>query len=112
MNKLIAITAGILLSSSALASNITEHRNARIVSANYETKAEAINAGFDIANELSTLTPYELRKELIVISNGFPSNLEIKQTEVQTEEFALVRGQSQYRAIVKVNYQYDTRDQD
>ena len=107
-----AITAGILLSSSVLASNITEHRNTQIVSADYATKAEAMDAGFDIANELSQLSPYQLRKELIVFSKGFPSNLEIKKTEVKTEEFALVRGQSQYRAIVKVNYQYDTRDQD
>jgi len=106
------ITAGILLTSSAFASTITLDRNAQIVSADYPTKVEAINAGLDIAKNLSELSQNELRKEFVIISNGLPRNLEIQKTEVQTEEFALVRGETQYRAIVKVNYRYDTRDQD
>ncbi|WP_435236985.1 DUF3316 domain-containing protein [Psychromonas sp. PT13] len=112
MKKLIAITAGILLSSSVLASTTTLHRNANIESANFATKAEAINAGFDIVDDLSALNKNELRKELPVFTTGFARNLSVNDTEVKTQEFALDRGEIQYRAIVKVNYSFDTQDND
>ena len=110
MKKIIAITAGILLSSSVLASTTTLHRNANIESANFATKAEAIDAGFDIVDDLTTLSKNELRKELPVFTTGLTRNLSVNDTEVKTQEFAVDRGQIQYRAIVKVNYSFDTQD--
>ena len=112
MKKLITIAAGILLTGSAFASTVTMHRDAQIETADYATKAEAINAGFDIVDNLSTLTKNELRKELPAFTTGQTRNLTVKNTEVQTKEFALDRDNTQYRAIVKVNYSFDTQDND
>jgi len=110
MKKLITITAGLLLTGSTFANTITLHKNANLSTASYATKAEAINAGFDIVDNLSTLTKNELRKELPAFTTGFTRNLAVKNTEVQTKEFSVDRGNTQYRAIVKVNYSFETKD--
>ena len=112
MKKLISIAAGLLLTSSAFANTVTLYKSANLSTADYATKSEALNAGFDIIDNLSTLTKSELRKELPAITTNGVHNLAVKNTEVQTTEFSLDRNNTQYRAIVKVNYSFDTQDND
>ena len=110
MKKLITIAAGLLLTSSAFANTITLYKNTNLSTADYATKSEALNAGYDIADDLTTINQSELRHELNIYSNSPARNITVDQTEIQTEEFARARDDIQYRAIVKVTYHFETQD--
>jgi len=112
MKKLITIAAGLLITGSAFANTITLQRDTNIETAGYATKTEALNAGFNIADNLSALNKNQLRKALPVFSTNLTRNLEINNTEVQTQEVALNRNETQYFATVKVNYSFDAQDND
>ena len=112
MKKLITLAAGIMLTSSAFANTVTLNKNTSFSTETYATKAEAVNAGFDIVDNLTTLSSNELRKELNVYSNGTARHVTLGNTKVKTQEFALNRDETQYRAIVKVNYSFDTQRDD
>ena len=112
MNKLIAITTGLLITSSAFANTITLSKNANLSTASYTTKAEAINAGFDLTDQLANNNQNELRQEFRIVEQNQVRNITVTNTEIKTEEFAVARDAIQYRAIVKVNYQFETKDSD
>ena len=110
MKKLIAITAGLLLTGSAFANTITLHKNANLSTASYATKAEAINAGYDITDQLANKDQNELRQEFRIVAQNHVRNITVTNTEIKTQEFAVARDDIQYRAIVKVNYNFETKD--
>ncbi|WP_435236979.1 DUF3316 domain-containing protein [Psychromonas sp. PT13] len=112
MKKLIALTAGLLLTGSALADTITLNKDTNLSTASFSTKAEALDAGYDIAEQLLNEDQKSLRHEFRIVAENPVRNINIQQTEIKTEEFAVARDDIQYRAIVKVNYSFDTQDND
>ncbi len=112
MKKLITIAAGLLLTTSAFATTVTHHNDAKVFSADYATKAEALNAGYDLAEELVTMNEKQLRTALSLLVNNTVRNVAVDQTEIKTEEFAISRGEIQYRAIVDVDYHFDETEND
>ena len=112
MKKLITIAAALLFTSAAFANNVTIHKNTKLVSTLYDTKTEAFNAGFDIADNLENVSQKELRNKFAIISQNRATNINISDKIVKTQELAKNRGDIKYRAIVKVNYNFETRDED
>ena len=112
MKKLMTIAAGLLLTGSVFASTVTLHKNTQLVTADYASKSEAIDAAFDIAETLKTSTHNELRNDLSLLNHSFVRDITVEQTEITAEEFAVARDDIQYRAIVKVTYHFDTEEQD
>jgi hypothetical protein len=110
MKKLITIAAGLLLTGSVFASTVTLHKNTQLVTADYTSKSEAINAAFDIADSLKTNSNNELRKELSISNYAYVRDITVDQTEITAEEFSASRDDVQYRAIVKVAYHFDTEE--
>ncbi len=109
MNKLIAVTAGLLLSTSVFASTETLQGNTSISASGYESQAEAIDAGRALAQNLESMSQNELRFELPVSSYQNVKNISVDNTEIQVQEFAQVRGEMKYRAVVDVNYSFDAQ---
>lgn len=110
MNKFITVATGLLLSSSVLASDVTLHQGTEVSTASYNTRQEAINAGHDMAENLDAMTQNELRFQLPVNSYQNVKNISIDNSKVQVEEFAQVRGEVKYRAVVNVNYHFDAKE--
>ena len=110
MKKLMTIAAGLVFTGAAFANTVTIHKDATFSSADYATKAEALNAGYDIAENLSMIKQGELRKEFNIFAENAVRNVTVEKTEIQTEEFARTRNNVQYRAIVYVDYHFDTRE--
>ncbi len=110
MNKLMTTAGLLLLSSSAFASNITLHHDTQVSTASYATEAEAIEAGHNLADNYNVMSQNELRFQLPVNSYQNVSNISVDNTKIQVEEFAVVRGEVKYRAIVDVDYHFDAKD--
>ncbi|NIY92923.1 DUF3316 domain-containing protein [Vibrio diazotrophicus] len=110
MNKLMTVAAGLLLSTSAFASNVTLHNDTTVMTSSFATKAEALDAGFNVAQNLSDMSQNELRIQLPVDAYQNVNNINIDNTEVKVEEFALVRGEVQYRAVVNVGYHFNAKE--
>jgi len=110
MNKLMTVAAGLLLSTSAFASNVTLHNDTTVTTSSFATKAEALDAGLSVAQNLSDMSQNELRIQLPVNAYQNVNNISIDNTKVKVEEFAQVRGQVQYRAIVDVDYHFDAKE--
>lgn len=112
MKTLLTLTAGLLVASSAFASVQTSYNETSIFTQTFETKADAFNAGFDVTDSLSAMSQHQLRSELPLFADNAVRNIEIDATEVTVEEFAVARGDVQYRAIVDVNYHFDANERD
>ncbi|WP_435236980.1 DUF3316 domain-containing protein [Psychromonas sp. PT13] len=112
MKKLITIAAALIFTGSAFANTVTLHKDANLTTASFSTKAEALDAGYDIAEQLLNEDQKSLRQEFRIVAENSVRNINIQQTEIKTEEFAVARDDIQYRAIVKVNYSFDTQDND
>ncbi|WP_413699539.1 DUF3316 domain-containing protein [Psychromonas sp. KJ10-10] len=110
MKKLMTIVAGVLLTGSVFAHTVTLHKNDQLVTAEYASKSEAVDAGFDLAEALKSNSNSELRKEFNLVGHTFVRNITVDNTEVSTEEFADTRDETKYRAIVKVSYYFDAED--
>lgn len=110
MKKLITLVAGLLITGSVFANTITSYGDKKLVSADYSTKSAALNAGYDIAENLITIDQDALHKKLVLKGESSVRNIMVDKTEVRTEEFSLSRDDIQYRAIVKVNYHFDARN--
>jgi len=104
------ITTGLLLSSSVMANTVTLHRGAKAIYDDDTTKTEALNTGYEIVGNLSTISKSELRKELAVFSSEITRHLSVKTTDIQTEKFAVNRNKVTYSAIVNLNNNVETRE--
>jgi len=112
MKKSIALITSLFIASSAYASVQTTHNSSTVVSPSFETKAEALDAGFDITDSLKAMTSNQLRSKLPTYTYNGVRNLSLDETQVSVEEFAVTRGQIQYRAIVDVDYHFDSIERD
>lgn len=112
MKKLVTVAAGLLLTTSAFASNVTLHQDAKLFSADFDSKAEALNAGYDLSEDVASLSQSELRRALPLVTANQVSDIVVDQTEVKIEEFARVRGEVKYRAIVDVDYHFNAVEND
>lgn len=112
MKKLLTLSIGLLVASSAFASVHTTHNETTLFTPTFETKAQAYDAGFDISESLSAMTENQLRHELPAFADSGVRKLALDTTEVTVEEIAVNRGDIQYRATVDVNYHYDAIERD
>ncbi len=109
MKKLIITAAGLLLTTSAFASN-TIDSNATFKTDAYQSKAEAYQAGFELADSFKAMNQGELKFQLPVQSYSRVSNIGINDSEVTIQEFANNSGNIEYHAIVDLDYQFDSKD--
>jgi len=111
MKKLLTIAAAsILLSSTAFASTVIEESNSHFSTGTYQTKADAYNAGFDIVDNLKTMTNGELRKELSLYDEGFARDITINSSKVTVSEYSNAPGEVNYKALVNVDYNYKANE--
>ena len=111
MNKLLAIAAAsILLSSTAFASTVIEESNTSFSTGTYQSKADAYNAGFDIVDNLKTMTNGELRNELSLYNDTFVRDITINNSKVTVTEYSNVLGEINYKALVNVDYNYKANE--
>lgn len=113
MKSLLIVTATtLLLSSAAFASTVNEKSNTNFATASYHTKAEAFDAGFDIIDNLKTMTNSELRNKFSLYGEDLVSNITINGTKVTVTEFATSPGNINYQALVNVDYNYTANESD
>lgn len=113
MKKLLTITAAsLLLSSAAFASDVIMDNTAHFTTDSYQTKTEAFNAGFDITDNLTSITQTELLKKLPHFGDELVHDIAIDDTNVTIEEYATSRDHISFRAIVNVDYHYSAYQDD
>ncbi len=106
---IIAATA-LLLSSAAFAGTQTVYRDSHIVTDGFATKAEALNAGYNLVDEFGQMSPVQLRMKLPTFGDNMVKGVQIDDTEITIEEFSKSRDDVQYRAVVDVNYHYQSHE--
>lgn len=110
MKNLTILAATVLMSASAFAGNQTVYSETNLLTAGFESKAAAYEAGFDTVDALDTASYSELHFKLAPIGESKVTNLKIDDTVVNIEEFSEARGEISYRAIVNVDYHFDSRE--
>ena len=111
MKSLLVIAATtLLLSSATFASTVEQESNSNFATATYQTKAEAFDAGFDIVDNLKTMTESQLRHKLSLFGEDFVSDITINGSEVTVTELATSPGDIQYKALVNVDYNYSANE--
>ncbi len=110
MKNLIVTAAGLLLTTSAFASTMTVDSSATFNTDAYSTKAEAYQAGFDLADSFTTMNQGELKFQLPVSSYTRVTNVDINDSQVTVNEFATASGDVQYSAVVDLDYQFNAKD--
>lgn len=106
MKKLAILAATVLMSATAFAGNQTSYNNASKVTEDFETKAEAYEAGFNYVDTLAGASYSELRFQLSPPPNKTISSISVDDTQVTVEEFAKSRGEIAYRAVVNIDYHF------
>ncbi len=102
MKKLIALTATLAVSTATFAATVGGDRD--VFTEGYGSEAQAYDAGFDLLEEYKEMSSLELQSTLGINAPG----IELKGGTVVVEEFAQNRGEIQYRAIVDLDYVYQS----
>ncbi|EMQ54690.1 DUF3316 domain-containing protein [Vibrio cholerae] len=111
MKKIILAVTALTLSAGAFASIDTNHKARSINAGVYASQEQAYAAGFKKIEQLQALPSNKLADELSVWQNSVvPKSVKIDGTEVVVQSFAKQPGVVEYRSIVKVDYQYKTRE--
>ncbi|HGE6132687.1 TPA: DUF3316 domain-containing protein [Vibrio cholerae] len=111
MKKIILTVTALTLSAGAFASIDTNHKARSINAGVYASQEQAYAAGFKKIEQLQALPSNKLANELSVWQNSVvPKSVKIDDTEVVVQSFAKQPGVVEYRSIVKVDYQYKTRE--
>ncbi|ENG6060966.1 DUF3316 domain-containing protein [Vibrio cholerae] len=111
MKKIILAVTALTLSAGAFASIDTNHKARSINAGVYASQEQAYAAGFKKIEQLQALPSNKLANELSVWQNSVvPKSVKIDSTEVVVQSFAKQPGVVEYRSIVKVDYQYKTRE--
>ncbi|WP_413285057.1 DUF3316 domain-containing protein [Vibrio sp. MA40-2] len=110
MKKLTVLATTLLMSATAFAGIQTVYSERNIATEGFDSKAAAYEAGFDYVETLETASNSELRFKLSPIGDNFVSNITLGDTVVTIEEFSEARGETSYRAIVNVGYQFEAQD--
>lgn len=106
MKKILVLVAGLVASSMSVADTSTIFNDMHLYSANFATKSEAYQAGFDIKAKLATMNSAQLENKLQTHGENV-HHLVITDTKVEVQEFANDNNQIVYRAAVDVDYSYD-----
>jgi hypothetical protein len=101
MKKLALIVAA-LVSTSAFAANTQVETEA------YKTQAQAYDAGFELVEEINTMGYHQLAPLLKVYGVSDNYSVVVNDIEVKVESFAKEKGVIQYRAILDVDFDYDS----
>lgn len=113
MKKVTTIAAAaLLLSSTAFAGTQTVYRDSHVVTDSFATKAQALDAAFDLVDNYKQLSPFQLKMKLPTFGDNTVNGVQIDNTEVTVEEFAQSRGNIQYRAVVNLDYHYQSHESD
>ncbi|GHW66175.1 DUF3316 domain-containing protein [Vibrio cholerae] len=111
MRKIILGLATFILSTNVFASMDTSYEARTLDAGIYTTQDQAYAAGAKKTEQLKTLPTQTLANELSVWgSKVLPQTLKIDNTEVLVESISAKAGDGEYRAMVKVNYHYQIRD--
>lgn len=105
MKKFITAALITVISSTAFAGTMSSHST--IKTEGYQDKAQAYEAGYNLADTLSEKSSHQLGYELNVVDG---SNVSLTDVEFSVEEFAKARGEIEYRAVLDVEYSYDRDD--
>lgn len=106
MKNLTLIATGLLISSTAFAQNITVHKETTLQTYATPSAEQAYEAGYNLIERVKAMPQNELRFTLPSFSDRMVKNIKVSDFEVKIEEFSKERGNTQYRAIVNVNYDY------
>ncbi len=109
MKKLTVLATTLLLSATAFAGSQTTYSEKNIKTDGFATKAAAYEAGFDAADALADASKSELRFKLSPSTDKSITDIQIDDTQITIEEFAQAQGEIAYRAIVNVDYHFDSR---
>ncbi|MGY0614971.1 DUF3316 domain-containing protein [Vibrio sp. FJH11] len=107
MKKLFVLTAGILMASSVFASNTTVTEKTNMEVGTYQSREQALNAGFDLSDSLKSMSGTQLRNKLGLFSYSNVSNINIDDSQVVINEVAYARDNIQYRAVLNVDYHFN-----
>ncbi|WP_158160292.1 DUF3316 domain-containing protein [Vibrio metoecus] len=111
MKKIILGLTTLVVSAGAFAGLETNHNERTLYAGVYSSQEQAYVAGFQKLDQLKALPSQKLANELLLQDAALqPKTLKIDSSEVQVQAFSLQRGTVQYRAIVKVDYQYQSRE--
>ena len=111
MKKLFVLTTGILMSSSVFALNTTVTQKTNMEVGTYQSREQALNAGFDLSDSLKSMSETQLRNKLGLFSYTNVSDINIDNSQVTINEVAYARDNVQYRAILNVDYHFDAMRQ-
>lgn len=107
MKKLLLLTTGILMASSVFASNITVNEELNMEVGTYQSKDQALNAGFDLSDSLKNLSESDLRNKLGLSMYTNVQNISIDGSNVVINEVAYTRDNVQYQAVLNVDYHFN-----
>ncbi|CAM2782569.1 DUF3316 domain-containing protein [Vibrio mytili] len=107
MKKLALLTASIIMTSSAFASNITLTEQKNVDLGTFQSKEQALDAGFNLSESLQNMSSSELRAKLGLFTYTNVHDVNIDDSNVVIEEVAYARDDIQYRAILNVDYHFD-----
>ncbi|CCN68268.1 DUF3316 domain-containing protein [Vibrio nigripulchritudo] len=111
MKKVTVLATALLLSSTTFASTQLNNSATSITTEGFATQEQAMNAGYTLMDEINQMTSSELVKKLPITAYTVSYNsVEVKDIEMHIEAFSKKRGEVQYRAVVDVDYQYESRD--
>lgn len=108
MKTLIAIACGLLVAFSVSAApRNTIHTSSTLMTDAFSSKADAMDAGFNMYESLETASDSELRWKLNKTGGDIVSgSMTIDNARVKIEENVVSRGSIEYRAVVDVDYHY------
>ncbi len=107
MKKLFLLATGILMASSVFASNTTVNKQVNMVAGTFQSKEQALEAGFDLSDSLKGLSDSELRYKLGLSSYTNVNNVSIDDSNVVIKEVAYARDGIQYQSILNVDYHFN-----
>ncbi len=109
MKTSIILATSLLLTTSAFASTTAISQNRSFTTDTYSTKAEAYDAGFDLADSVKAMDQSQLRHELSVENYTNVHKIGVDSSEVTVQGIATNRDDIQYRAIVDLDYHFDAK---
>ncbi|WED23854.1 DUF3316 domain-containing protein [Vibrio sp. JC009] len=109
MKKILIAAALFMFSALSFSATSSYHNTKTLRTEGYATKQQAYQSGFDLADSLQTMSEKDLKWKFTVTDSS-ARKFKVTDTMVTVQEFAKVRDQIQYRAVVLVSYQYTVHE--
>ena len=100
--KKLAVMVAALVSTSAFAVNTQLETEA------FQTQEQAYDAGFEFVEQINEMDYHQLAPLLKVYGVSDNDSVVVNDIEVKVESFAKEKGVIQYRAILDVDFDYDS----